>query len=47
MAESTQTTTVSDVSGDEFGLDIDWGDEPELAAPACDLSNPDYCESCM
>lgn len=31
----------------DFSDDIDWGDEEELEAPACDLSNPDYCESCM
>lgn len=31
---------------EEFEDTIDWGEEEEIAA-SCDLSNPDYCESCM
>jgi len=30
----------------EFDDDIDW-EEEDLDAPVCDLSNPDYCESCQ
>ena len=33
---------------EEFEDTIDWGDEAEAEVVAsCDLSNPDYCESCQ
>jgi hypothetical protein len=33
---------------DEFEDTIDWGDDAEAEVVAsCDLSNPDYCESCQ
>lgn len=33
---------------DEYEDTIDWGtDAEEEVVAACDLSNPDYCESCQ
>jgi hypothetical protein len=45
MIESFTTPTAQPAPV-EFTDDIDWGEE-ELEAPACDLSNPDICESCQ
>lgn len=42
------STTMSrpEVPTAEFEDDIEWGEE-ELEDPSCDLSNPDYCDSCQ
>lgn len=33
---------------DEFDTGIDWGvDAEEEVVASCDLSNPDYCDTCQ
>ena len=41
------TSTTTDEAADEFDDGIDWGGEPEVAAPSCNLEDPELCETCM